>query len=253
MSVEALLRRERRLVIGALALVAAIAWLYTLSGAAVSAPMAEMAMQPMTWSPTVAALMFMMWWLMMIAMMLPSAAPMALLFAAINRRRNEPADAVRGTGIFVGGYLAAWAGFSLIATLAQWGLDEVGLLSGSMGIGNAELGGAILLAAGLYQFTPAKRVCLRHCQRPVVFISSHWHPGAGGAFRMGVEHGAYCLGCCWVLMTLLFFGGVMNVFWIAGLAVYVALEKLARFGHRLAAASGGLLAAWGVVVIIRAL
>ena len=257
-SVELLLRHERRVVMAALGIVAALAWAYTLSGATGMAPMAEegmamagMAMRHLPWSSTTALLMFAMWWVMMIAMMLPSAAPVALLFAAINRRRNGPPDVFVPTGVFVAGYLAMWAGFSLIATLAQWGLDVVGLLSQSMAVGSARVGGAFLLAAGVYQLSPVKKACLRHCQNPVMFISRHWRPGAGGAFRMGVVHGAYCLGCCWFLMALLFFGGIMNFFWIAGLALYIAAEKMIRHGQWVTYLTGGVLAACGVLVVIR--
>lgn len=234
--------------IAALAIVAAIAWTYTISGAGVMAPTMHMALRRMPWSVTHAVLMFAMWWIMMIAMMLPATAPTALLFAAINRRREAPGVYV-STGIFMAGYLCVWAGFSLAATAMQWQLDALGMLSGSMALHSAWLGGAILLAAGLYQFSRIKHACLRHCQNPVRFISRHWRPGAAGAFRMGAEHGGYCVGCCWFLMALLFFGGVMNPYWIAGLTLYVAMEKLFREVRWLGYASGAVLAVGGAYVI----
>lgn len=236
--------------IAALGIVATMAWVYTLSGAAVTAPMGAVAMQHMAWSPAHALLMFAMWWIMMIAMMLPAAAPVALLFAAINRRKRDAAGAFVPTAVFLAGYLAMWGAFSLVATAAQWALDVSGLMSASMATDSERLGGAILMAAGIYQFSPAKTGCLRHCQSPVAFLSRHWHKGAAGALRMGMQHGAYCVGCCWFLMALLFFSGVMNVYWIAGLTLYVAMEKTVRLGHWLRATSGAALGAWGAAIVI---
>lgn len=248
-----MLRRDRFLVVAGLVSVVVLAWAYVLAGAGMNTSMAGMAMEPMPRSASYALLMFAMWWIMMIAMMVPSAAPMVLLFSAIKRKRQASANPTVGAGIFLTGYLVAWAAFSLVATFAQWGLERVGLLSMAMTSTSSMLGGTILLAAGLYQFTPIKTACLRHCQNPVLFLSGHWQPGAAGAFRMGLLHGAYCLGCCWFLMALLFFGGVMNLVWIAGLALYVALEKLLPNGHWLGHAAGGVLVLSGVLVLARAL
>ena len=125
------------------------------------------------------------------------------------------------TAIFAAGYLAVWAGFSVIAAGLQWALEQTGLVSSMMASTSVWLGGTILIAAGLWQLTPMKTVCLRHCRTPLSFLSGHWKPGHLGAFRMGLEHGAYCVGCCWFLMSLLFVGGIMNLYWIAGLAAYV--------------------------------
>ena len=163
-----------------------------------------MPMDPMPWSTSDAALMFAMWWVMMIAMMVPSAAPMVLLFTAIKRKQAASVSPSVEAWVFLGGYLLIWAGFSLVAALAQWGLERAGLLSMAMASTSAMFGGVILLAAGLYQFTPVKSACLRYCQSPVLFLSRHWRPGAAGALRMGLRHGGYCLGCCWFLMALLF-------------------------------------------------
>jgi predicted metal-binding membrane protein len=154
--------------------------------------------------------------------------------------------------IFLSGYLLIWAGFSLIAILAQWGLERVGLLSMAMASTSAVLGGIILLTAGLYQFTPVKNACLRSCQSPVLFLSRYWQPGAGGALRMGLRHGGYCLGCCWFLMALLFVSGVMNLVWIAGIALYVACEKLLPLGRGLSRAAGVALIVSGMIILVRA-
>lgn len=215
--------------------------------------MVGMAMAPMPWTPSYALLMFAMWSIMMIAMMLPSAAPMVLLFTTIKRKREASSAPAVGAGIFLAGYLVVWAAFSLAATLAQWGLERTGLVSMAVTSGSATFIGAILLCAGLYQLTPLKTACLRFCQSPVLFLSSHWHGGAVGACRMGVVHGAYCLGCCWFLMALLFVGGVMNLIWVAVIAIYVALEKMLPVGSWLSRVAGAMVAVLGTFVLIRAI
>jgi len=156
------------------------------------------------------------------------------------------------TGIFAAGYLVAWGGFSLLAAALQWGLGQLDLLGPMMTATNYWLGGAILLAAGLWQLTPIKGVCLRHCRSPLAFLAQQWRPGRLGAFRMGLEHGAYCLGCCLFLMGLLFFGGIMNLFWIAGLALFVLLEKAIPMGHWFGRIAGVCFAAWGVLMLASA-
>ncbi|HIG16312.1 MAG TPA: DUF2182 domain-containing protein, partial [Candidatus Handelsmanbacteria bacterium] len=155
------------------------------------------------WNVGYAGLMVLMWWVMMIAMMIPSAAPMILLFARVSRQaRAQQAP-----------YVPMWGIFSLLATGLQWGLERVGLMSAGMTPTSALLAAGLLVAAGLYQITPVKQACLRHCRGPLPFLMEHWRSGKGGAFTMGWTHGAYCLGCCWFLMGLLFVGGVMNLYW----------------------------------------
>ena len=264
---ESVLRRDRLVVIAALVGVIAIAWIWLLLGAglgmsAVSMTrgtgipavaempgMADKMMAPAVWTPGYALLMFAMWWVMMAAMMLPSAAPMLLLFARVNRTERARERPYVPTGIFGAGYLAAWGGFSALAAGLQWGLERLGLLSPMMTTTSYRLGGAILIAAGLWQLSPVKGVCLRRCRSPMSFIAHGWRPGWLGAFRMGLEHGAYCLGCCWFLMGLLFFGGVMNLFWIGGLAAFVLLEKTIPMGHWLARIAGVGVTAWGVLML----
>ena len=251
-ALEQVLRHDRVIVAAGIAGVVALAWVYLVTGAGIDMSMAGMPMGPMPWSPLYAALVFAMWWVMMIAMMVPSAAPMVLLFTAIKRKQGAPASPSIEAWVFLGGYLLIWAGFSLVAALAQWGLERVGLLSMAMESTSAMLGGVILLAAGLYQLTPIKSACLRYCQSPVLFLSRHWRPGAVGALRMGLRHGGYCLGCCWFLMTLLFVSGVMNLIWIAGIALYVAFEKLLPQGQGISRAAGGGLILSGALVLARA-
>jgi predicted metal-binding membrane protein len=209
-------------------------------------------MAPVAWTPGYAVLMFFMWWIMMMAMMLPSAAPMILLFARFNRLQRAKGAPYVPTGVFALGYLLVWAAFSQVAVAAQWGLERSGLLSGTMASTSVILGAGLLIAAGLYQLTPLKYACLRHCRSPLFFISHHWRPGEWGALRMGLEHGAFCTGCCWFLMALLFYGGIMNLFWIIGLALLVLVEKVAPAGHGVGRAMGIGLIAWGGWLLLAA-
>ncbi len=206
-------------------------------------------MIPAVWNPGYFVLMFFMWWIMMVAMMLPSATPMVLLFIAISRKQQGKGNSFTPTSIFASAYLIVWAGFSIVAVVVQWGLQEVGFLSPMLESASVILGGVILLAAGIYQLTPLKRACLNHCRSPLQFIMTRWRNGTHGAFLMGIEHGAYCVGCCWFLMCLLFFGGIMNLFWIAGLAVYVLLEKTIPMGHWVTNIVGVALIVWGITVL----
>lgn len=215
-----------------------------------------MLMSPGTWTPGYALLMFSMWWLMMIAMMLPSAAPMVLLHAVVTRTGLARADDAGPSGpshrpfsatiAFIAGYLVIWGAFSLLAVVAQWALERGELLSAMMMSTSRFLDSGLLLAAGLWQLTLLKTVCLRHCRSPIRFLSTNWRPGVGGAFRMGTKHGVFCLGCCWFLMALLFYGGVMNLIWIIGLALFVLAEKMMPAGVAFGRVTGLLLIAWGV-------
>ncbi len=255
---ENLLRRDRLIVIAALVAVVAIAWVWLAVGFAGMtrgsgmSGMGEMMMQPPAWTWGYAGLMFAMWWVMMAAMMLPSAAPILLLFARVNRAEKARERPYVPTAIFAAGYLAAWGIFSALAAALQWGLAQLGLMSLMMATPSYRLGGSILIAAGLWQLTPIKGVCLRHCRSPMGFLAQSWRPGRLGAFRMGTRHGAYCLGCCWLLMSLLFVGGIMNLFWIAGLTGFVLLEKTIPMGHWFGRIVGIAVAAWGVLMLVNA-
>jgi predicted metal-binding membrane protein len=258
---EAVVRRDRVVVVTTLTAVIALSWAYLLAGAGMGMSAFEMTrmswlgmaggkacmtmVTPAVWTPGYAVLMFFMWWVMMVAMMLPSAAPMILLFATVNRKQREAARPHVPTTIFAVGYLAAWAGFSLVSMLLQWGFERTGILSPMLVGTNVTFGGVLLLAAGVYQVTPIKHACLRHCRSPLAFLSTYWRRGARGALLMGLMHGAFCVGCCWFLMGLLFFGGVMNLYWIAGLALFVLFEKTVPAGHWLGYATGVALLIWG--------
>ncbi|MGH8496987.1 MAG: DUF2182 domain-containing protein [Gammaproteobacteria bacterium] len=245
---EALVRRDRLVVLGGLFTVVALAWRYLLAGAGLD--MSGPVNMRMIWTPSYALLMFLMWWIMMIAMMLPSATPMILFFATANRKWRSQGAPYVPTGVFAAGYLLAWAGFSLAATALQWWLESLGWLSSmEMRSTSIALGGGLLIAAGLYQLTPLKHACLRHCRSPLEFVITRWRGGHRGALRMGAEHGLYCLGCCWVLMGLLFYGGIMNLYWIIGLAALVLLEKSTPPGHGLGYLSGVGLILWGASLL----
>lgn len=182
------------------------------------------------WNGRYLTLMFLMWGVMMTGMMLPSAVPAILVYGKTVKNRPDPDHPVARGYAFVAGYLLAWAGFSLLATGLQWRLAESALLSPMMEPANPALGALILIAAGVYQWTPLKQACLRQCRSPIQYLSQHWRPGVTGALTMGAGHGLYCLGCCWVLMLLLFAGGVMSLLWIAGITLFVLVEKLAPLG-----------------------
>ena len=245
-ALERALRRDRVLVAAGLVAVVAAAWGYTLAGAGMAMDV------PSAANAATLALTFAMWWVMMAAMMLPAAAPTVLLFAAVNRKSGERGHPVVPTGMFAAGYILAWGGFSAAATVAQAALEQSGLLTPMLSSAGAYLGAALLIGAGVYQLTPLKDACLRHCRAPHDFIARRWRRGGAGALRMGLEHGAFCLGCCWVLMGLLFYGGVMSPLWIAGLALYVLVEKLAPAGHWIGRFAGLGLIAWGAAVAVRA-
>ena len=269
---ERLLRRDRVVVGGGLVVLTVLAWLYILAGASTGMPawrmislslfphrLDEMAMGSMVmhagmWSLGYSVIMLLMWWVMMVAMMTPSAAPMILLYARATRHAQHGGQlqpGVASTAAFAGGYLLVWLGFSIGATLLMWMLERAGVSSATrMASTGAWLSGGLLIAAGLYQFSPLKNVCLRVCRAPAEFLSRHWRPGASGAMRMGFEHGAFCVGCCWVLMALLFVGGVMNLLWIAILAILVLAEKVAPAGFWISRVSGAVLIAWGVATLV---
>jgi predicted metal-binding membrane protein len=209
--------------------------------------MAAMGLQP--WSLGTFGVMFAMWVIMMVGMMLPSATPTTLVYASVARKAAREGGAVAPVTLFVAGYLAMWTLFSLAATIAQWGLERAALLSPMLVSNSPVLGGALLLAAGIYQLTPLKNACLEHCRSPAHFIAERWRPGSAGALRMGLEHGAFCLGCCWLLMGLLFFGGVMNLVWIAAISLFVLLEKVIPQGVGGGRLAGiGMIAAGGLVL-----
>ena len=246
-AIEAALRRSRAISVAALIALILLAWVWLITGAGMPGMIMEGAMP---WSTGRLALTVSMWWVMMVAMMLPSAAPTILLYA--RAAVQGQAEVRPATESFLVGYLAIWGAFSLFATILQLLLDRGGLLVPMlMASQSRRLSVAILFSAGIYQLSPLKDVCLRQCRNPAQFLSRHYQPGKVGALRMGLLHGAYCVGCCWLLMALLFLGGVMNLAWIALLTLMVAAEKLLPYGRFVARATGLACIAWGTAILLR--
>ncbi|MCV0350824.1 MAG: DUF2182 domain-containing protein [Nitratireductor sp.] len=279
-ALEITLRRDRLIVGAALAALTFVSWLYILwlvetmdmgmtmpagdmtSPMQDAAPMSDMAMSDMAmgetvmaglhpWSFTYFVFMFVMWAVMMVGMMTPSAAPMILIYARVGRAAEEKGRPLAATGFFAGGYLLAWTAFSLIATLGQWALEQALLLTPMMASASALFSGLVLIAAGLFQWTPQKDACLSHCQAPLAFVHAHggFRREPLGALALGFHHGLYCIGCCWALMALLFVGGVMNVLWIAAIAIFVLAEKLLPPRWPVSRVAGGVLIALGIWVL----
>ncbi len=215
--------------------------IYGMAGMAGMAGMPGMSMAS-PWSPAQLWLTFLMWAVMMVAMMLPSAAPMVAMYARVAEGRG--ASPRMRVWLFAGGYVAVWIAFSAGATAAQAALDQAAMLTGAMRVAPL-MGGVILALAGAYQLSPLKRRCLRQCQSPLGFLMSHWRDGRAGAIAMGLRHGVLCVGCCWMLMALLFVAGVMNLLWVAVLTGFVLIERATRWGETLATASGFALIAAG--------
>ena len=237
---------DRRLVIASLALLSALAWLYLWQSAASD----DMAGMPHMGGVSALVLTFAMWAVMMIGMMLPSATPAIALYATLVRKNAERGSALPAAWIFTSGYVAAWAGFSAVAAAAQTLLEQAMLLTSTMSFASKGLTAAVLLAAGSYQLLPLKDVCLRNCRNPLELFTVRWRPGARGAFRMGFEHGLYCVGCCWMLMLLLFVAGVMNLLWVALIAAFIFVEKLLPGARYTSAIAGLALLGAGVFVML---
>jgi predicted metal-binding membrane protein len=247
-TLEYMLRHERLLLALVLLLIVSLSWLWIGAMAwDMYGSMQGLAAWMMTpaWDTTHLILLWAMWAVMMVAMMLPSASPMLLLYLHAARIRKEGSQAALRVYVLAGGYLSVWAVFSVGATWLQRVLATQEMLSPMMEPASATPSAVLLLIAGVYQMTPLKRVCLRSCRSPLSFLMRRWRSGWIGAFRMGVEHGAYCLGCCWALMLLLFAGGVMNLAVIAALTAWVLVEKLLPIGEHAARVSGVLLIGTG--------
>jgi predicted metal-binding membrane protein len=235
----ALLRRDRYVVLAALLSLTALAWIYLLHPAGVmTMPAADSAMPgmdmggetmptPTPWTAANLLLTFLMWLMMMVGMMTPSVAPVILIYAHLGRQTESQRRPFAATGWFAGGYFVAWAAFSLMATMAQLALRGASLLDSNIASNSGLLSGIVFILVGTYQWTKLKERCLTQCQAPLLFIQRQggFKSDARGAFALGVRHGLYCVGCCWPLMLLLFIGGVMNLLWIAGIAILSYLEK----------------------------
>ena len=250
-AVESFIQRDKIITIIAIAILVGATFTYTVLGVGMNmsaiqmtpglgqsqmsmpnmSAMRNMAATPAVWSFNYSVLMFFMWWTMMIAMMLPSASPMILLYTALIRRTKKAKSIIRQVTSFICGYLLAWAAFSLFAAALQSQLELRDWMSPMMmEATNIYLAAGILIAAGVYQLTPLKMVCLEKCRQPASFLANYKNTWVNSPLRIGLVHGFYCVGCCWFLMGLLFFGGIMNLYWIVGLIIFVAIEKLHEKG-----------------------
>ncbi len=265
-ALAAALRRERLIALIAMLLVAALAWGYLLYLAAQMRAMAMPAMANVSmshlqmmspalapWSWPLAAYLFAMWFVMMVGMMTPSAAPLVLLYLGVARHAASSGHRFASGSWLFAGYLLAWAAFSLLATLLHWWLESAALMAPTMQAANSRIGGAVLLAAGLYQWLPMKNLCLTQCRAPLQFIQQHggFQRGAGSSLRLGFVHGSFCVGCCWLLMLMLFVVGVMNLLWIAGLALLVLLEKITPRALWIVRVTGIVAIAGGIWLLLR--
>jgi predicted metal-binding membrane protein len=252
-ALEAVIRRDRAVTAAGLVAVAALAWLWVARMAAtMGSAAAGMAMPGMSGPngagpgiPWLAG----MWAIMMVAMMLPSAAPTILLFGSVARRRQQEGRPSVPVAVFTLGYLAVWVLYAILAGTLQWELHRLALLSPGMAAASPVLAGGLLIAAGLYQWLPLKGTCLSHCHSPLHFFSTEWREGIGGALAMGMRHGSYCVGCCWLLMALLFVAGVMNLAWVALIALFVLIEKLVPRGLWFGRVAGAAMMIWGVAIL----
>lgn len=251
-TLENLLRQERLFTLAGLAVITGLAWIWLVPMAqqmSAMLPADASAPDDAPWSSSYFWMVFCMWAAMMIGMMLPSATPVLLLYVSALRHSAHSRLALPGAYGMMLGYLLAWTAFSLLATTVQWQLSQRALLSYDMAIARSDLAAGLLIAAGLYQFSTLKQTCLSHCRSGLEFLQRYWRPGLAGALRMGMRHGLYCVGCCGALMLLLFFAGMMNLLWIAGLSALVLGEKLLPWGARSTRLSGGLLVLSGIVML----
>jgi len=245
--------RQRNGALAGLAAVALLCWAWLVPAALdMQGDMRGLAawMMPAHWDATYASLIFAMWSVMMIAMMLPSAAPTALLYERVARSDMRAGDPALRACFFASGYLVVWCGYALAATALQWALSASNLLTPMMRTREHLLAAALLIVAGVWQWTPLKRRCLQRCRDPATFIASEWRAGMSGAWRMGVRLGLSCLGCCWAMMLLLFVGGVMNLAWIVAISLGVLLEKFLPDGVPTGRAFGAVLIVAGAALLV---
>jgi predicted metal-binding membrane protein len=260
-SLEVLIQRDRIWISVGLCAVIGLAWIYLMREAAVMGAMAADArahaamgmagMNMRAWDVSDWFALFGMWTIMMAGMMLPSASPVVLLVLGAYRLRGDSQARLSATA-FLAGYLLVWTAFSLFVSLGQVALHRAAVLSQDMRLQSAALSGALLIAVGIYQWIPLKNRCLSHCQAPLAFLTRYWRTGVSGGLQMGMRHGALCVGCCWMLMTLLFVVGVMNLVWVAALGAFVLLEKLAPGGAIAGRLAGAAAAGWGLYVLVSA-
>jgi predicted metal-binding membrane protein len=266
-AIETVLKRDRMVVVTALGAVTLLAWVYVIhlalqmemggmdmTGFRMAVAAASMVMRPAfePWTTAEFVFTFAMWAVMMIGMMTPSVAPIVLLYARVARQAATDGKTFAPTAWFFSGYVLIWIGFSLLATFAQWVLDRTAMLTSTMSSRNALLGAGVLIVCGVYQWSSLKDQCLKHCQSPMHFIQQHGGFGRTpfASLQLGISHGLYCVGCCWALMALLFFGGVMNVLWVASIAIFVLAEKVIRTRYLIPRLAGLICISGGLFLLL---
>ena len=245
--------RERAVIVAGLIAIAALCWAWIIPMARdMYGPMSGLSawMMTATWDAKHLLLLWAMWAVMMAGMMLPTAVPLLLVYGTAVRRSEAAPRAARRVYLLAAGYLVVWSAFSVGATLLQRLLSRQFLLTPMMESARPMATASFLLLAGLYQLTPLKWACLKTCRSPLSVIMQRWRPGSSGAFYMGLEHGLYCLGCCWALMLLLFAGGVMNLTVITALTGLVLVEKATPFGPQAARLSGVVFIGWAIWLVV---
>jgi predicted metal-binding membrane protein len=245
-----MLQRDRLVALASLFGLSALAWIYLWVEARHMSMDMGHALPATPWDVKLFGLTFLMWGVMMVGMMLPSAAPAILLYASMVKKNREASSVIPATWMFISGYLAVWVGFSVLATVLQSILQHLLLLTPRLASASSRLTGLLLIIAGLYQWLPFKDTCLQKCRSPLQHFLFRWRPGAAGAFAMGAEHGAFCVGCCWAIMLLLFAAGVMNFVWIVAIAGFVLLEKVFSAGSFVQRISGGVLLGAGALMLL---
>ena len=262
-AVETVLKKDRAVILTALCAMFVASWAYLMSGAGMGhspidmtvmfSKFAAVLMKPVVWTPLTAVSVAFMWLVLTIAIVIPAAAPIVLLHAIENRKRREPVNVSVFCGLLLSGYLTVWGLFSLAAAAAQWTLEQAALITQALSVADARIAGGLFIAAGLYQFAGVKQASLKHIRHPDKYIFNEWKDGAVGALQMGVKLGSTLLGSCWLLVALLFAGGMLNVLWIAGLAGYIMLEKLSGHGRVVSIMFGCALTCWGIFVVVMAI
>jgi predicted metal-binding membrane protein len=251
----AAIRRDRAILLVTLIGLGGLAWAFMIrmSAAMGDGHSCHVMASPLvgSWGGPEILMAFSMWMAMMVAMMLPIVTPWLLVLSGTKREKDPGAFPLSTAGFFLLGYAVIWVAYSALATLGQWGLGAAALLSPALVGTSPVVGGVLLLAAGIYQWTPWRDACMTHCRSPLGFFATSWKEGRRGAFTMGLRHGLYCVGCCWALMALSFVFGVMNLLWMAGLTVFLLAEKVTSWGPWFGKAAGAILAGYGLWMLVR--
>lgn len=243
---EAILSRDRTIVLLGIGALTFVSWFYTIQ---MSLDLSHVAMGHHGHAHEGFLYTFIMWAVMMVAMMTPTATPMVLTFARINRKRRSRGQPYVATGVFLAGYLVVWTLFSALAAYAQIELQAVDLVDAMLASSSPVFSGVLLVVAGVFQWTPLKQACLKHCRTPLSFILTDWKEGTVGALSMGLKHGAFCTVCCWFLMAILFVLGAMNILWMALITGITLVEKVVPWGDKFSRAAGVVLALWGALIL----